>query len=132
MPEQEPQPGQAAPSTSRRSASVAVPAMRLPTVSKTVLRSMSLPFSRPVSMGPPDTTMEGMFSLAAAMAMPGMILSQLVTMTKASKAWPWAITSIESMMSSREGSENFMPMWFMAMPSQTPIVGNSMGRPPAA
>ena len=46
---------------------------------------------------------------AAAMAMPGTILSQFATRTRASNAWPSAITSIESMMSSREGREYFMP-----------------------
>ena len=83
-------------------------------------------------MGPPLMTTVGMFSRAAAMAMPGMILSQFVTMTRASRACPWAMTSMESMISSRLGRENFIPAWFIAMPSQTPITGNSMGSPPAA
>ena len=40
------------------------------------------------------------------------------------------MTSIESAMSSREQSEYFMPLCPMAIPSQTPITGNTTGFPP--
>ena len=92
---------------------------------------LALADGRPAS-GRRDTTTVGMLSRAAAMSMPGTILSQLGTMTRASKAWAMAMVSIESAMSSRVGSEYFMPAWPMAMPSQTPITGNSMGVPPAS
>ena len=54
-----------------------VPAVTCPTASKSVFRSVCLPhLSRPASIGPPETSMVGMFSRAAAMSMPGTILSQ--------------------------------------------------------
>jgi hypothetical protein len=40
--------------------------------------------------------------------------------------------SIESAISSRDTSENFIPSWFMPMPSDIEIVVNSRGVPPAA
>ena len=61
------------------------------------------------------------------MSMPGMILSQLGISTRASKAWASATVSTESAISSRLASEYFMPAWFMAMPSQTPMVVHSKG-----
>src|SRR3954453_20659071 len=39
---------------------------------------------------------------------------------------------MESAISSRDSSENFMPSWFMLMPSDTEIVENSRGVPPAS
>ena len=42
------------------------------------------------------------------------------------------VSSTESAMTSREGSEARMPAWPMAMPSVTVIVQNSRGVPPAA
>ena len=44
----------------------------------------------------------------------------------------WIIVSTLSAISSREGSEYFMPSCPMAMPSSTPIVLNRNGTPPAA
>lgn len=68
---------------------------------------------------------------AAAISIPGTILSQFGTSTRPSKAWAMAITSTESAISSRLPREYFMPRWFMAMPSHTPMVPNTRGRPPA-
>ena len=65
------------------------------------------------------------------MIMPGTILSQLGMNTSPSKGWALAMISTESAMCSREGREKNMPAWFMAMPSHTPMAGNSMGVPPA-
>ncbi len=42
------------------------------------------------------------------------------------------VSSTESAITSREGSEDFMPWWPMAMPSVTVMVQNSRGVPPAA
>src|SRR5210317_1368331 len=39
--------------------------------------------------------------------------------------------STESAMISRLAREYFMPVWFMAIPSHTPMVPNAMGVPPA-
>ena len=42
------------------------------------------------------------------------------------------VSSTESAITSRDGSEDFMPSWPMAMPSVTVMVQNSRGVPPAA
>src|SRR3982751_5756538 len=39
---------------------------------------------------------------------------------------------MESAINSRESRENFMPSWFMLMPSETEMVENSRGVPPAS
>ncbi len=65
------------------------------------------------------------------MSRPGTFLSQLGTMTRASKPWASAMASVESAMRSRVTSEYFMPTWPMAMPSHTAMAGNTMGVPPA-
>ena len=64
--------------------------------------------------------------------MPGTILSQFGTHIIASKQCARATVSTESAMSSREGSEYFMPEWPIAIPSQTAIVLNSIATPPAS
>ncbi len=73
-----------------------------------------------------------MFSRAAAISMPGVTLSQLVSSTMASKAWAVIMISIESAMSSRLGMGMRMPVWPVARPSQTAMDGNSSGVPPAS
>ena len=134
MPEHDPQVGQAASSMASSSSSAIFPARTAPTASKTDIRSTFRVGSkgcRPASMGPPLMKIAGRSSRAAAMSMPGTILSQLGTITMASKAWAVAMTSTESAISSRLPREYFMPTWFMAMPSQTPMTPNSTGVPPA-
>ena len=42
------------------------------------------------------------------------------------------VSSTESAITSRDGSDDFMPSWPMAMPSVTVMVQNSRGVPPAA
>ena len=101
-----------------------------PTASNTLFRSSTRPSAKPVSIGPPLTTMVGRSRRTAAIIMPGTILSQHGTSTRASKAWPRAIDSTVSAISSRLGRLKFMPSWFIAMPSQMPIVPNSNGMPP--
>ena len=132
MPEHEPQPGQADCSISLSSSSVMVPALTEPTPSKMWFRSTGWPLNLPASMGPPLTKMAGTLSRTAAISMPGTILSQLGMKTRASKAWPSAMISTVSAMSSRLGRLYFMPAWFMAMPSQSAMVLNSNGTPPPA
>src|SRR6516164_3148087 len=63
---------------------------------------------------------------------PGSVLSQPPKPISASYARPWTTASIESAISSRENSENFIPSWFMLMPSETDTVVNSRGVPPAS
>ena len=75
--------------------------------------------------------MVGMSRRAAAISIPGTILSQLGMRTRPSKGWAITIDSTESAISSRELSEYFIPSWPMTIPSHTPIVENSMGVPPA-
>ena len=64
--------------------------------------------------------------------MPGTILSQLGMQIMPSKQWAWTMVSTQSAISSREGSEYFMPPWPMAMPSSTPMVLKTKGTPPAS
>ena len=131
-PAHEPQPGQHFASSSHISSSVISPAAYLPAASNAWLTLTSRPWKRPGSIGPPETTTAGMFSRAAAISMPGTTLSQFGISTSASKPEAIVTASMESAMSSRLASEYFMPVWPIAMPSQTPMAGNSMGVPPAA
>ena len=75
---------------------------------------------------------DGTFSRTIAIIMPGKDLSQPARPTSASYEWPRIVSSTESAMTSRDGSEAFMPPWPMAMPSVTVMVQNSRGVPPAA
>ena len=132
MPAQAPQPGQARSAMRSSSSSLKVPLRTRPTASKTVIRSPRVCGPRlPGSMGPPETSTEGRFRRIMAMSMPGTHLSQLGMKTRASKAWPRAMISMESAINSRDGREKRMPSWFMAMPSHTAMAGNSRGVPPA-
>ena len=132
MPAQEPQPGQARSSQRASSSSVICPLRTRPTPSNTVMRSPLRSVSRlPGSMGPPDTSTDGIFRRIMAMSMPGTHLSQLGMKTSASKACARAMISMESAMNSRDGREKRMPSWFMAIPSHTAMAGNSSGVPPA-
>lgn len=60
-------------------------------------------------MGPPETNTVGMFSRSAASSIPGVILSQLETQTRASAQWALTMYSIASAMTSRDGSEYSIP-----------------------
>ena len=131
MPAHDPHPGQAVSSSSLSSSSVIFPALTPPTPSNTVIRSVSFSPFFPAIMGPPLIKTAGMLSLIAAISIPGTILSQFGIRTRPSKGWAIAMTSTESAISSRLESEYFIPSWFIAIPSQTPMVGNSMGVPPA-
>ena len=64
--------------------------------------------------------------------MPGIVLSQPLSATTASKRWPRPTSSIESAITSRETSEVFIPVVPIVMPSEIAIVLNSIGVPPAA
>ena len=66
------------------------------------------------------------------MSMAGMLLSQPARPTKPSNRSACMTHSTESVMTSRDTSEARMPSWPMEMPSDTVMVPNSSGKPPAA
>ena len=66
------------------------------------------------------------------MSMPGSDLSQPASSTEPSSRSANMTVSTESAMTSRETSEARMPSWPMEMPSETEMVPNSSGKPPAA
>ena len=72
-----------------------------------------------------------MFILQAAIIIPGTILSQFGTRTRPSNPWAMVMVSTLSAISSLLAREYFIPMWPMAIPSQTPMAGTSTGVPPA-
>ena len=132
-PEQEPHPGQAYRSNVYSSSSSMSPALYAPTPSNTVMRSATRPSGRrPAAIGPPETKMVGMFSRMAAISIPGVILSQLGMQIMASNWWASIMVSTLSAMSSRLGSEYFMPKCPIAIPSSMPMVLNIKGTPPAS
>ena len=102
-----------------------------PTASNILERLVSVPFTSPDIIGPPEHTMAGMFILAAAITMPGTILSQFGTRTAPSKAWAMTMVSVLSAMSSRLAREYFIPTCPITIPSQTPMEGTMIGVPPA-
>ena len=110
---------------------VMAPAATLPTASNMEERLFFSPLTRPASMGPPDTKMVGMFTLAAAISRPGTFLSQLGMHTRPSKPWARAMHSVLSAIRSLVTREYFMPTCPMAIPSHTAMAGNITGVPPA-
>ena len=71
-----------------------------------VLSDLALgPKAGPESMGPPATKTQGMSRRAAAISIPGTVLSQPASRTRPSRRWARAITSTLSATRSREGSE---------------------------
>ena len=64
--------------------------------------------------------------------MPGSDLSQPASSTEPSSRSAIITVSTESAITSRETSEKCMPSWPIEMPSETEIVPNSSGYPPAA
>ena len=131
MPEHDPHPGHTCSSNSSSSSSSIRFAFLAPTASNILERLVSSPFTRPDIIGPPEQTTAGMFSLTAAIIIPGTILSQFGTSTRPSNACAIAIVSTLSAISSRLARLYFMPMCPIAIPSHTPIAGTSIGVPPA-
>ena len=84
IPEQEPQVGHTFSSYSCSSSSDMVPAATEPTASNIEDKLLFLPCRCPASIGPPETKIVGIFSLAAAIKRPGTFLSQLGIHTKPS------------------------------------------------
>ena len=73
-----------------------------------------------------------MSSRAIAITVPGIVLSQPLIVTSASKQCASATSSIESAITSRETSEARMPGVPIVMPSEIAIVFSSIGVPPAS
>ena len=132
IPEQDPQVGHATFSICSNSSSEMRPASNLPTASNTSDKPIFLPLCTPASIAPPDTNTDGKFKRAAAINIPGTTLSQLGMNTIASNGVAIAEASIESAIILRVTKEYFIPMWFIANPSQIPMVLNSIGIPPAS
>src|SRR3989338_3497266 len=68
----------------------------------------------------------------SAITVPGIVLSQPESAPTPSKRWPRTTSSTESAITSRLTREARMPSVPMEMPSETEIVLNSIGVPPAA
>ena len=122
MPEQQPQPGQAAASMRATSASSFDGSADWTMAS---IRSSFAAPATPASIGPPETKTAGMFSRIAAISIPGVILSQLLMQTMASALWAPTMYSTLSAMISRDGREYNIPSCPIAMPSSTAMVSNS-------
>ena len=131
MPAHEPAPGHAARSTFSRSSSDMAPAECSPTASNTSWIVIDFPCAQPGRIVPPYRKIDGMFSRAQAISMPGSDLSQPAIVTSASNRSAFTISSTESAMISRLTSDAFMPSVPIEMPSDTAIVPNSSGTAPA-
>ena len=131
IPEQEPQVGHTFSSNSASSSIVMVPAATLPTASNIEDKLLFCPCTCPANMGPPDTKIVGIFTLAAAIKSPGTFLSQLGIHTRPSNPCAIAIHSVLSAIRSLVTREYFIPTCPMAIPSHTAMAGNTTGIPPA-
>src|SRR6202140_4488892 len=131
-PPQAPAPGQALSSISRSSVRLILPAETAPTASKTSINVMSRPRWRPAAIGPLYKGRPGILIRTRAMTAAGIVLSQPVIKTRPSKRWPRVTSSMESAITSRLTSEAFIPSVPIETPSETAMVLNSIGVPPAA
>ena len=84
IPEHEPHVGQVLFSNSITSSSLILPATYAPTASNILESDVFFPLTLPESIGPPDTNTVGILSLAAAISIPGTVLSQFGIITSAS------------------------------------------------
>ncbi len=130
--EQEPTQGVASSSSLSNSEAEMVPSASIPTASASVELSEDRPSNwTPPSIGPPTTRIAGTSRRAAAMSMPGTILSQEPSRTTASNRCASIMISMSLVMSSRAGRMYRIPPWPFAIPSQGAITPNSTGVPPA-
>ena len=132
MPAQLPSLGQALHSMAFRSSSDIVPAAWAPTASNTLTMSSACPLYSPGRIDPPYTNTDGRLSRAAAISMPGKLLSHPASVTMASSRSACMTISTESAITSRDTSDARIPSWPMEMPSETAIVVNSIGNAFAA
>ena len=92
----------------------------------------SRPRILPGATEPLYSTSPGRSSRHSAITAAGMVLSQPTMHTSPSSRWPRATSSIESAITSRLTSEARIPSVPIDTPSDTAIVLNSIGVPPAA
>ena len=136
IPPQVPAVGHTARSIASRSSSDIRPRAWAPTASKevTMLTVCSRPSdrrTRPGSREPAYSSTLATSMRAAAMSIAGMLLSQPASVTMPSSRSACITVSTESAITSRLTREKCMPSWPMEMTSETVIVPNSMGKPPA-
>src|ERR1700693_2869687 len=130
-PPQAPAPGQALSSISRNSLRLILPAETAPTASKTSIKVMSRPRWRPAAMVPLYKANPGILIRTSAMTAAGIVLSQPTINTRPSKRSPRVTGGSESSITSRLTREAFMPSVPIETPSETAMVLNSIGVPPA-
>ena len=136
MPPQAPSPGQIARSMVSTSSRDMRPREHAPTASNAsmMVTSFSVPsesLTKPGKIDPAYTKTEAKSSRAAAMSIPGSDLSQPANVTIPSRRSACITASTESAIISRLTSEKCIPSCPMEMPSDTEIVPNCMGNPPA-
>ncbi len=130
--EQDPQVGAHKFSRDRNSSSVMRPAVSIPRASCRDVSSVFRPSNTtPPRVGPPVIMMAGISSRAAAMSIPGTILSQDATRTRASRWCASATSSMESAMTSLWGRMKCIPRCPSQTPSQEAMTPNSAATPPA-
>ena len=132
IPPQAPSPGQIAFSISVTCSRVIRPRTQAPTASKASMIVTSLSPTRPGMIEPAYRNTEARSSRAAAISIPGRLLSQPASRTDPSSRSADMTVSTESAMISRLTREKCIPSWPIEMPSETEMVPNSKGYPPAA
>jgi len=128
--EQAPGPGHAICSINETSSAEISPAINFPVNSRTFRKDIRFSSMMPSSMGPAGSRIAGIFTLAAAINMAGMILSQLASSTTPSNRWASSMISTDAAIISRLGRIYRIPRCPWAIPSQAAMVLNSNGNPP--
>ena len=131
-PAQAPVVGKHARSSPSNSSSVISLFIKAPTASNASNTLTSLPRHVPGKALPPNRNTEGTLQRTIPIIRPGKFLSQPPIPMMPSYACPLTTSSTLSAINSRDTRENFIPSWFMDMPSETVIVVNSLGVPPPA
>lgn len=132
IPPHAPSPGQIARSIRSTSSRVISPRAHAPTASNASITDTSRPSTVPGMIEPAYRNTDARSSRAAAISMPGRLLSQPARRIVPSRRSACTTVSTESAMTSRDTREKCIPSWPMEMPSETEMVPNSIGNPPAA
>ena len=132
MPPQAPSPGQIARSILSTCSSEIRPRAQAPTASKASMIVTSLPSTDPAKVVPAYTNTDATSIRAAAIIIPGSDLSQPANVTIPSKRSACITVSTESAITSRDTNEKCIPSWPIEIPSDTEMVPNCIGKPPAA
>ena len=132
IPPQAPSPGQIARSIWSTRSCVINPRAHAPTASKASMMVTSLPSTWPGKVEPAYTNTDATSIRAAAIIIPGKDLSHPAKVTIPSRRSACITVSTESAITSRETSEKCIPSWPIEIPSETEIVPNCIGKPPAS